>query len=225
MITGGKKWHYLTVKSLSALLKRISSNHVRDFYCLHCFHSHRTKNKLKKHERVCNDHDYCYVETPDEGNKILKYNYVGNSLKAPFIIYADLECLLEKMLSCQNNLEKSYTEKKTKHTSSGYSLSTNCSFDSTKNKLDCYRGKDCLEKFCKDLRQHAMKTINLKEKEMIPLTSEENEYYEMEKLCQICKNNLVLIKIIKKHSNYTIKLEIIVITLEKLEELLKVFVI
>ena len=112
MITGGKKWHYLTVKSLSALLKRISSNHVRDFYCLHCFHSYRTKNKLKKHERVCNDHDYCYVETPDEGNKILKYNYVGNSLKAPFIIYADLECLLEKMLSCQNNLEKSYTEKK-----------------------------------------------------------------------------------------------------------------
>ena len=28
------------------------------------------------------------------------------------MIYADLECLLEKMRSCQNNLEKSYTEKK-----------------------------------------------------------------------------------------------------------------
>ena len=28
------------------------------------------------------------------------------------MIYADLECLLEKMHSCQNNLEKSYTEKK-----------------------------------------------------------------------------------------------------------------
>ena len=34
------------------------------------------------------------------------------SLKAPFIIYADLECLPEKMHSCQNNPEKSYTEKK-----------------------------------------------------------------------------------------------------------------
>ena len=32
------------------------------------------------------------------------------SLKAPFIIYADLESLLEKIHSCQNNLEKSYTE-------------------------------------------------------------------------------------------------------------------
>ena len=51
------------------------------------------------------------------------------------MIYADLECLLEKMQSCQNNPEKSYTEKKTKYTSSGYSLFTTITFDSTKNKL------------------------------------------------------------------------------------------
>ena len=51
------------------------------------------------------------------------------------MIYADLECSLEKMQSCQNNPEKSYTEKKTKYTSSGYSLFTNFTFDSTKNKL------------------------------------------------------------------------------------------
>ena len=61
MITDGKKWHYLTVKSLSALLKGISSNHVGDFYCLNCSHSYSAKNKHKKHERVCNDHNYCCV--------------------------------------------------------------------------------------------------------------------------------------------------------------------
>ena len=33
-------------------------------------------------------------------------------MRVPFIIYADLECLLQKMHSCQNNLEKSDTEKK-----------------------------------------------------------------------------------------------------------------
>ena len=63
MITDGKKWHYLTVKSLSALLKGISSNGKGEFYCLNCFcHIVFTEKKLKKHERVCNDHDYCYVE-------------------------------------------------------------------------------------------------------------------------------------------------------------------
>ena len=50
---------------------------------------------------------------PDEFNKILKYNRWQKSLKAPAIIYADLECLLGKKHSCQNNSEKSYTEKKT----------------------------------------------------------------------------------------------------------------
>ena len=112
MITDGTKWHYLAVKSLPALLRGITSYHNRDFYCLNCFHSYSTKEKLEKHEKVCNDHDYCYVETPSDNNKILKYNHGEKLLKALFMIYADLECLLEKMHSCQNNPEKSYTEKK-----------------------------------------------------------------------------------------------------------------
>ena len=111
MITDGTKWHYLTVKILSVLLRGITSNHKEDFYCLNYFYSFSTKEKFKKHEKVCNDHNYCHVEMPDEDNKVLKYNQGENSLKAPAIIYADLECLLEKMHSCQNNPEKSYTEK------------------------------------------------------------------------------------------------------------------
>ena len=52
MITDGdKNWHYLAVKSISKLLNGITSNHNGDFYCLNCFHSYRTKNKLKKYER------------------------------------------------------------------------------------------------------------------------------------------------------------------------------
>ena len=38
MITDGKKWHYLAVKCLLALLRGITSNHNGDFYCLSCFH-------------------------------------------------------------------------------------------------------------------------------------------------------------------------------------------
>ena len=48
MITDGKKWHYLTVKGLFALLKGMSSNHVGDFYCLNCFHWYRTEKKNLK---------------------------------------------------------------------------------------------------------------------------------------------------------------------------------
>ena len=89
-ITVCKKWHYLTVKGLSALIRGITSNHKEDFYCLNCFHSYSTKEKLKRHEKECNDHDYCYIEMPDEDNKILKYNHGEKSMRVPFIIYADL---------------------------------------------------------------------------------------------------------------------------------------
>ena len=58
MITDSTKWNYLAVKSFSALLRGIALNHNRDFYCLNCFHSNSTKEKPKKHEKVCNDYDY-----------------------------------------------------------------------------------------------------------------------------------------------------------------------
>ena len=41
------RWHYLAVKSLSALFREITSSNNGDFYCLNCFHSYRTLNKLK----------------------------------------------------------------------------------------------------------------------------------------------------------------------------------
>ena len=62
MIIDGKQWHYLVVKKFSALFKEIISNHIGDFCCLNCLHSFRTENKLKKHENVCTNHDYCYTE-------------------------------------------------------------------------------------------------------------------------------------------------------------------
>ena len=97
---------------------------------------------LKKHERLCDNNDYCYVEMPTKDNKKLKYNHGEQSLKAPFTIYADLECFLIKEQYCQNNPKESYTERKAKHEQSGYSLSFICSFDSKENKYSVYRGRD-----------------------------------------------------------------------------------
>ena len=63
------RWHYLAVKSLPALFRGITSNHHEYFYCLNYFHSYTTHNKLKKHERVCNNHDYCRVDMLKEHEK------------------------------------------------------------------------------------------------------------------------------------------------------------
>ena len=107
---------------------------MKDFYCLNCFHSYRTKSKLESHKKICENHDYCHVEMPTKDNNIptkdnniVKYNHGEKSMKVPFIIYADLECLLEKMSTCIKNPNESSATKINKHTPSGYAIFTSCS--------------------------------------------------------------------------------------------------
>ena len=187
MITDGEKWHYLVVKNLPGLLKGITSTHEKDLYCLNCCHSYRTKSKVESHKKICENHDYCHVERPTKNNNIIKYNHGEKSMKVPFIIYADLECLLEKMSTCINNPNESSTTKINKHIPSGYSIFTSCSFNESRNKLNYYRGKDCMKKFCKDLKEHAMRIINYEKKKIITLTKEEKINYNDQQISYICK--------------------------------------
>ena len=144
---------------------------------------------------------------PTKDNNIIKYNHGEKSMKLPFVIYADLECLLEKMSTCINNPNESSTTKINKHTPSGYSIFTHCSFDKSKNKLNYYRGKDYMKKFSKDLREHSSKIIDYEKKKMIPLTTEEKIYHNKQKICYICKkefnnNNKKNYKV-RDHCHYT----------------------
>ena len=62
-----------------------------------------------------------------------------------------------------------------------------------------------MERFCKDLRDHAMKIINYEEKQMIPLTDKENKSYEKQKVCYVFKKEFSTDQNNKMHLNYTIK--------------------
>ena len=166
MISNGEKWHYLAVKEISALLRGITSKHYVDFYCLNCLHSFRTKNKFDSHKKVCENKDFCNVIIPFEDTKILEFNQYQKPDKALFIIYADRECIIEKIDVCKNNIENSSTTKVTEHISSGFSMSAISLYRSIENKHDIHRGRDCMEKFCELLREHAMNIINFKEKKM-----------------------------------------------------------
>ena len=74
VISNGENWHYLAVRSLSGSLRGISSNHDGDYYCLNCFRSYRTENKLNVHKKICENHDYCNIAMPSPSNNIIKYN-------------------------------------------------------------------------------------------------------------------------------------------------------
>ena len=99
-----------------------------------------------------------------EDTKILEFNQYQKHDEAPFVIYADLECIIEKINVCKNIFENSSTTKVIKHIPSAFLMSTMSSFRSIGNKHDIYSDKDCMKKFCEFLREHAMEIINFKKK-------------------------------------------------------------
>ena len=137
-------------------------------------------------------------------NSIIKYNQGEKSLELPFIIYADLEVFMKKIDTCYNNPDLSSTTKINQHIPSEYSIYTNFSFDKSNNKLSYYRGEDCMKRFCKDLKDHATKIIDFKKKTMIPLTKEEEDNYNKENICHICKKEFNNDKV-RDHCHFTDK--------------------
>ena len=80
-------------------------------------------------------------------------------------------------------------------------MSRSCSFDKKENKLDYYRGKDCIEESCKKLKESVMTIINHKEKDMTTLTNEENNICNEQEICHICKERFCTDKYDKDHIN------------------------
>ena len=121
--------------------------------------------RLNNIKKICGNYDYCHVEMPKEDEKILRYNPGEKSVKAPFIIPLDIECILPKEQSCQNNPENSYKERKAKHEPSGWAIAIKCSFDATKNKLVYYRGTDCIKNLSENLADCSTKIFNYEEQQ------------------------------------------------------------
>ena len=114
---------------------------------MNCLGSFRTKNKLELHKKVCENKDFCNLIIPSEDTKILEFNQNQISVKSPFIIHADLECLIEKIVGCKSNPENAFTTKVSGIILSGFQMSTISSFKCIENKHDIYGGKDCMKKF------------------------------------------------------------------------------
>ena len=77
---------------------------------------------------------------PSEDTKVLKFNQYQKSDKSSFIIYADFECIIEKIDGVNSS-----TAKVSEHIPSGFSMSTKFLFRNIENKHDVYRAKDCMK--------------------------------------------------------------------------------
>ena len=141
------------------------------------------------------------------------------------VVYADFECLLVKIDSCEKNPNVSYTEKKDMHIPCGYSITTCYSYDKSLNKTKYYRGLDCVGKFSEDLKKILNNRMYFEEKPMLPLTDNEKVLYDNEKQGYICEREFCTDEKKVRTAKINVKSEIIVILQVNIVVLLIVYVI
>lgn len=95
---------------------------------------------------------------------MLNFNQDQKSQKIPSIFCADTEYLLEKIYTFDNDPTET-----NKQTVCGYSLFTNCLFDSRKCKHDFCRVEKSMKVLCRDLKEHTAEVINSQKTEILPL--------------------------------------------------------
>ena len=103
IITENNRKHYLAIKSLSRLLSRKNSNDKgKEYFCMNCLQGFKEESSRDKHLDYCINNESVKVEMPHK-NRIVQYSDGQFQFKVPFIIYADVESILEPVQGPGNN--------------------------------------------------------------------------------------------------------------------------
>ena len=137
---------------------------------------------------------------PDWSNKTIKYNPGEKSLKAPFSLFLDLEYILKKYSLFKTTQKILIQKKKLDMSLLVWRYIQDVHLIKKENKLNYYRRKDFVKVF-KKIKECTMEIINREKKEMAPLTHEENNFYNKQEICYICKEKFCMDKIDKNYIN------------------------
>ena len=128
------------------------------------------------------------IEMPVEG-ECLKFKSFRETIKIPFVIYADLEALLEKLTVLEKTEDN--TEKLQKHVACSYGYKVVCCYDDTLFKpFKMYRGLNSVNKFFSDIFEEEKEILaKLREFQKTPmnLSSEEKTHHRKASTCYVCK--------------------------------------
>ncbi|XP_070158058.1 uncharacterized protein [Polyergus mexicanus] len=172
--------HFAWIKNLSRLIGMVT-----DVKVCECMHYFRTSNKLSAHSADCGRMNECGIILPTNDDKWLQFHNYGRKERLPFVVYADLECVLEKK-----------EEKRTSNTSivqhykvysAGYYA--RCAFDDASSTYKAYRGEDCVSWFVKELYDIALRMRTILDTDVLitNFTSDEWERFMSATHCHVCE--------------------------------------
>ena len=144
------------------------------------------------------DNEAVWIDMPEE-NSFVRFHSGQYQFKVPFTIYSDLEAILqeeeETELYGSFISEDSYTKRINRHVPSRFCTYSRCAYGEVKDSLKLYRGKDCIEVFCKHTEVEAKRLYHMfPEMPMKRLTQE--EWREFKRATSTTYALMILTKII-----------------------------
>ena len=108
----GDNTHYSYVKRLTALLHDQTHHNESKHFCERCLHGYSRKELLERHKPECKGllKTATRTEMMKEGENKMYFKNYHKQMKAPYAIYADFECVLEKMAGCEPSADKSFSK-------------------------------------------------------------------------------------------------------------------
>ena len=175
--------HYVWIKDFNKLMNTQSKNGRKLFVCYYCLQHFTSENILKNHTEVClKINGTQKVKMPCKNKNTFFMNY-HKQLMAPFVIYADFECITIPIKEEHGKQTVAYQE----HKACGYGYKIVCQYDDKYSKpYKGYRGPDAVYKLIENLlkEQKEIKEINFNKKVII--SKKEQNDFENAKSCHIC---------------------------------------
>ncbi|KAG8238905.1 hypothetical protein J437_LFUL017477 [Ladona fulva] len=191
-ITNQTTAHYCWIKNFTRLISSQLTRHRHYIHiCKRCMMYYQDETRLEEHKELCRGTgEPSKIVLPDEMNNTLKFTHLNYSFRVPCVIYADFECLLENVSSCEPSLQKSFTNVIQKHTPFSF-----CYMVITPDGCQSpylYRGANAERVFIQRMKDEAEKIFELYKKPvpMELLTPEEESMFRMTELCFICGKKL-----------------------------------
>ncbi|XP_076671463.1 uncharacterized protein LOC143370346 [Andrena cerasifolii] len=168
---------------------QLSRHREKKFICDQCLHYFGSAEKLEAHTVDCREMNDCAILLPSQDNNWLSFDGYGRKERLPFVVYADLECIIEKTENVQKDAgeHKLCTYQKHKVHSIGYYM--HCSYDGSLSAYRYYRDVDCVSWFVKELKNFAdfAKQILANNVPMEKLTKDQWRAFHSAKHCHICE--------------------------------------
>ena len=141
---------------------------------------------------------------PKQGSAV-EFKDGQNQFRVPFLMYADIESILEPIQGPNPDPNQPYTNEVNQHTPSGWCVYSKFAYRDIDNLLKLYRGPDCIETFCNYIEREVHRLYHMfPELPMAPFTPKQWKRYKKATKCHICyKPFTTKDRKVRDHCHYT----------------------